>query len=459
MAQKTTSPLSQLESPSPGLSPAKIKLLLIGLVVLLLGALGVAIFLDAKGNEAAERFDTLETIRKEYTPDQDPLWNNPHGIYNAEREEFIGTLENFLEREAKKVGGVLEAQTRFYIARTAADHILANPELFDRVRRSAWYQQAITQLTEIRDGHPEFPMNWPSLAQGSAPTLTRQFIDWLEKNMAWEAKYLPQSRTPTGSHVVVLRTERGDLQLRLYEEEAPMLAGAFLRQARSGALDGRAFIERREVGSAVDSQEHTVRLGPAQSLGLEPFDRAALAAIAKLAQSGGHSPESTRNTVLHDRGVISAWHDRATEYDDADQFLFVVRRSPLMDYDYTPVGKLEGEASLATLDRIYGSPTWRDDAETLNGAEWRGILDYLQAPVRIVKALVFDAAGKRLDPADGEAAPGRVVPTADEATLSGLKADAYNVPAPTKPAVPIKDAEPKDGDPVEPPKDEDGDAE
>lgn len=448
------SPPAPLEAAATGWTAARVKLVVGVLVVLLVGGLALAIILDAQTGETARRFDMLDRIRQELTPQEDPLFANPGGVYNPAREEYIATLENFLEREARPVGGVLEAQTRFYIARAAVDHVLANPEMFDREERARWYQKAREHLVAIRDNHPEFPLNWPSLATAGAPTLTRQFIDWVEKNLAWEQKHLPQARPPQGPHVLVLRTDAGDLRLRLYEEEAPERCAEILRLAVRGALDGRALVEKREAGPVSDAQEHSLRLGAAATRELKPYDRARISEIASLAQSGGHVPEESRNGILHERGVVSLWHDRATEYDEGEQLLFVVRRSPLLDYDFTPIGKLEGPESLATLDRIFARPTWRDDPETVSAAEWRGILDYLQVPVHVVKALVFDAQGVLVEPAEGEAVPGRAAPTAEEQKLAGLKADAYRKEPPPRHAPPPEDGAGGDEPAREPGKDE-----
>ena len=66
--------------------------------------------------------------------------------------------------------------------------------------------------------------------------------------------------------------------------------------------------------------------------------------------------------------------------------------------------------------------------------------------------MAYDASGKLIAPAEGQAAASRVAPTADEQSLSGLAADAYKVDVPERPVleVPGDDAgdnqAPEDGD-------------
>ena len=114
------------------------------------------------------------------------------------------------------------------------------------------------------------------------------------------------------------------------------------------------------------------------------------------------------NRIPHGRGVMAAWHDGATEYDDPIQFMFVVKSSPQLDYDYTPVGKLVDDASLTTLDEIFRRKTWRLDPKINEDAgDLRKVLDFFQAPVVIKKVLVYDAAGKLVEPEAGAAHPSR----------------------------------------------------
>jgi hypothetical protein len=406
--------------------------ILLALVALLVGGIVWAAVSDSAEDEEAERFDVLAKIRHEFEPRQDALWMNPHGAYNSEREEYIAALEKFLEKRAQPVGGVLEAQTRYYIARAAADHILSNPELFDLEKRQEAYRKAREHLSRIVESHPEFPLNWTTFAQGDAPTLARQFLAWIDGMQAWDEKYLPRAVSPTGTHTIVIRTDRADLRVRLYEKELPEESQDLIERLASGALDGGHFVSKREMGEVEDPQDHTLRAAPVTSA--QAYDRAAAAAIEKSPVPAAHLPAATRNTTLHVRGTVSFWHPEATEYDDPSQLLFVVRDSPLLNYEFTPIGRIEDPASLAGLDRIFAEPVWRDDKETNDSSEWNEIRDYLQTPVRIVKVLVFDAEGRLVEPK--QALERRVAPTDAERTLSGLVADAYKVERPVRPPVP-----------------------
>ena len=113
----------------------------------------------------------------------------------------------------------------------------------------------------------------------------------------------------------------------------------------------------------------------------------------------------------------------------------------MLDYDYSPIGKLLDEASLATLDRLFAGDAWRDDVlSAAPSDEERDVADLLQAPVKIVKVLVYEN-GKLVAP--DQAAPTKAPGAADEDTLAGLKPDAYRVDPPKRPAPPVPE-EPAD---------------
>ena len=135
-----------------------------------------------------------------------------------------------------------------------------------------------------------------------------------------------------------------------------------------------------------------------------------------------------------DRGVVLAWHDPATTYDGPQTFVVVQQRSPLLDYDYSPIGKLIDEASLAPLDRIFAGDTWRDDVRSAVPTDGeRDVADFLQVPVKIVKVLVYE--GGNLVQAETPA-PTKATVEAAEATLDGLKPDAYLTEPPERPKAP-----------------------
>ncbi|MDA1195561.1 MAG: peptidylprolyl isomerase [Planctomycetota bacterium] len=431
--------------PAGGMDPALIRKIVIGTVVAL--ALGFAFMLWRAWQDEGrlDRWDTLEAIRVRHEPAQDPIWENPYGVYNEEREKYIGALEQFLTEQAATTDDALAPHTRFMIAKTIADHILANPGMLDQSARGEWYTKAVKHLEAIRDQHPDFPLNWTMLNQDGLASLTRQFIKWLEANRAWEQEHMLSATAPDAGTRVLVRTTRGDMLLGLYGEFAPAWTKAFVERAASGAYDGRFFVEKRDIGDAAEPGEHGFRSGGAASRGLEAYDVKGVRAASEVKSRAGVLPEEARNRIPLDRGIVAVWHDGGDEYDTDDLLLVVTSRSPYLDYKYTPIGRLVDESgitSLLTADRIFGGDVWRAEDSVRDDSESRGVLDWFQVPVQIVKVLVY-RDGALVEPS-GAAAESRVAPEDSERKLSSVKADRFKQETPTRPVAPKKSTEDAD---------------
>ncbi len=433
----------------------KIKWTAIGLVVVAAGVVGFLLFQEIEEEAAAERWDKYAALREKYEPDQmqDPIFQDPYGIYGEQRERYVRNLEKFLEEQAKTLPDALEPHVRWRLARTLADHILSMKTTLDFDKRSPHYEKAIKHLTEIRDDFPDFQLNWANFKPAGFPTVTRQFIHWLEENRAWEQEHLPKPKEPDGAETVVLRTTRGDLHLRLYATDAPNWTKAFLERAVAGEYDGTAFFMKREQGDDVEPFEHWLRAGAQTTRGAEAFNATQHIEFTKDKDQGSLLLEESRNRIPHDRGIVSAWHGDATEYDHPSQFIVCRRPSPSLDYDFTPVGKLIDDASLETLDRIWSSKIWRSDPEVSSDTgELRGVLDFLQVPVEIVKVLVYRDGALVTTNAPSEH---KAEVTAKEEKLATLERDALRVEEPEKPepkndAGGDEDDGAEDGDPLDP---------
>ncbi len=424
-------------------TPARIRMLVIVGAVLLIGIIVALLWKGVTDDAASERWDKYADVRATYELGQDNFWQDPAGTYAAELSRYIRALEQFIEEEGDGSGDVLTAQARWRLARTAADLVLTMKDVLDPAKRAPIYKKAIAQLEKLQSDYPDFPLNSSMFRPEEFPTMTRKFIDFLQKNQAWEAKYLPKAQEADGTHTIVVRTTRGDVRFKLYREGAPKWTEQFLQRASAGFWDGTAIFGKREVGTTADPRERTLRGGHPDSRGAAPYDSKAHVAFASGEQGGGLMPGESRNRIPHDRGIVAAWHDGGTTYDDRDQFLFVLQRSPMLDFDYTPIGKISDPQSLDTLDRMWDQPTWNEDPLVRDDTgETRGILDYLQAPVVIEKVLVFDASGTLVKA--GEALPNRAAATSTEQTLSGLKVDAYKVAVPERAAPPEEDTEEDD---------------
>ncbi|MDJ0975623.1 MAG: peptidylprolyl isomerase [Planctomycetota bacterium] len=418
-----------------GLSAKTLRALIGGGVVLIIAVVAFFIWRGVEADAQADSWDKYHVIRKDNEPGQDPLWNDLYGVFGAQRDRYVKALEAFLEAEAKGSGETLEADVRWRIAKTLADHVLSQRDLTDATKRRDYYDRALAQMEKIRDDFPNYPLNWDMWKPSKFPSLTRKFVDWLQKNKEWEAEHLPMAREPDGEHTVVFRTTAGDLRAKLYVTDAKAWTDGFLARAISGGYDGTAIFEKREIGDAADPKEHAVRGGSDASRDRATYDANDHLTLAEDPRGGGLLPGEARNKIPHDRGIMAAWHDGATEYDDAVQFMFIVRDSQQLDYDYTPVGKLVDDASLTTLDEIFRRKTWRIDPKINEDAgELRQVLDFFQVPVVIKKVLVYDAAGKLVEPEAGKASASRDPATTAEQSLSTLDADAYKVPVPEKPA-------------------------
>ncbi len=424
--------------PADGDSSKRIRHIVIAVVAIALVAFGVALYLAIRNEGRQERWDLLAQVRQDGEPGlrADPLFEAPVAALNPERRAYIQKLEAFLKQKAIDSGDALEPHTRYLVAKTIADHLLANPGMRDENARHAYYAQAREQLETIRDKFPDFPLNWTALSEEGSASLTRQFIQWLEDNEAWEKEHMLRARAPSADVRVLLRTTRGDMLMGLYTKDAPTWTAAFVQRAVRGFYDGTCFVSKREVGDVSAPEEFSLRAAGTLSRGLRPYDAAGTNTASEAPSRSGMLPDEARNRIPHDRGIVSAWHQPSTEYDNAEQFLVLARPSPLLDYKYTPIGKLLDEGgvhSLATLDDIFASDTWNTDKKTRDDTELRGILDWLRVPVTITKVLVY-RNGKLLEPAEGEALPTKVATEPKERALADVQTDRYKIEAPKPPS-------------------------
>ncbi len=422
-----------------GLDPALIRKVKLGLIAL--GVIGVAVLVyfivrDFQQVEVGKRWDEFTRIQDRYAltvQSQDPLFEGgPDTLYFQRRADLITELEAFLPR-AESGDDALGPQVHWLIAKLAADQVVSQKDELDVQKRAVLWEKARTHMQAIVDRYPDFQTNWTMFAPTSHTSLTRAFLATIASNVKWEKKYLPRPKDPAADPVVVVRTERGDLRMRLYREDAKAITDLFLERAARGDYDGTAFYaknDRKRGGAPLDV---SARAGHPATRDAKPFDREGAQAFAK-EEYADLLPAETRYLVPADRGVVLAWHDPATIYDGPQAFVVVQQRSPLLDYDYSPIGKLVDEASLATLDRIFAGDTWRDDVTSAMPPDGeRDVADFLQVPVKIVKVLVYE--GGTLVPAEAPA-PTKATVEADEATLDGLKPDAYVTEPPVRPAPP-----------------------
>jgi len=453
-------PEEEEESPS-WFTPKRIRLILLASALAVVGTIAFLLFRGAKEEAIAERWDKFAAIRAEFEQGGGGKmfgWTNEQATQTASRARYIRSLEKFLEEEAKGGDDALEPHVRWLISRLARDQVLAMGNVLDLDRRTALYEKALEHLEVIEKQFPDHPLNWDAFKPQGHVNVARKDRAWVQANMEWEKAHLPRDIDPDSEETVVFRTTRGDVRVRLYSSAAPHVTAAFLTKARNGGFDGTLIYERRKSGLDNSPLESSLRGGAAKSRGVAAYDAKASLDFVRGDISGGMLPDETRNTVPFTRGIVAAWHEGGLPYDKVDELLFVVARSPSLDYAYTPIGEVLDESGLAVLDSIFDQPTWNDDPEIRADTSTRGVLNFVQAPATIVKVLVYGKDGNVLGP-DGAASKARVAPTAEEGSLSGLKADAYKADVPTRAGSEDGDAEEEgsgDGDGDEPSDEESG---
>jgi len=436
-----------------GLDPAlirKIKLALIAIGVIGVGVLVYFIVREVRQAAVGERWDEFARIQSEYElgdMSQDPLFEGgPDTTYFQRRNDYIATLEAFLPA-AEDQDDALAPQVHWLIAKLSADQVISLKDELDVEKRAALWEKARDHMQVIVEQYPDFQTNWTLFAPTGHTNLSRAFLATVAANVGWEKQHLPSAKAPASDPVVVIRTERGDLHMGLYREDAKALTDLFLERAVRGEYDGTAFYAKTDRTRGETSLEHSLRAGHPATRDAKPFEREASSAFAD-EEYGDLLPANSRHLIPAERGIVLAWHDPATIYDGAQTFLVAQQRSPLLDYDYSPIGKLLDDASLATLDRIFEGEAWRDDVlATTPVDEEAAVADFLQAPVKIVKVLVYEGGALRTPDTE---APTRAAVEADEKTLAGLKPDAYLVAPPERPAPPVPEAPDAPDQPEEP---------
>lgn len=415
---------------------ARLKWVVVSLVLVAVGLLVWSILRATGEQERLERWDQYARLREQHEGEE-TFFSGSEPIYQLMRDDYVRKLEAFLDEiEKQAASDALAPQVRWRVVKTEGESLISMRDVIDVAKRIPHADRAIRHLETLQEKYPDFPLNWGgSFAPPNFANHTRRLLQWFRDNKAWEQEWLPKDVPAEKGTTVVLRTNRGDLRLGLYAKDAPGLSARLLGHVRAGRLDGTAFTARVDRSLAGETTLAAVRGGDPRSRGAKPFDRQGHLAHAGDAGLEGLLPDESRNRILHLRGVVTSWHEAET-YDDPQQLLFVVKDSPALNYQHTPVGRLLDDASLATLDRIYAGRLWREDAVVAaDTAALAPLKDLYQAPAVLVKALAFGADGALLPP-DGEPVPERAAPDASEASLSTLKPDAYKQEPPAPPVAP-----------------------
>jgi hypothetical protein len=351
--------------------------------VLAVGAIGFLVLQAVRESEADDRWEGLWRIRKE-REDRNPfgwiLQTSPAAV--AERDEFIQRLEAFLP-EAKD--GAVAAQVHARIANLQGEQLVATAGTGPFESRRARYDSAISHLKTLIERYPDAPLARSQFAPKEYVSEAHRLLATFEKDRAWDEKNSIRDVEPDADPVVLLRTERGDVRLRFFGTEAPENAKRLVKRVCEGGLDGVRIFERERSDRA-----STLRVGGARTKA-DPADEKARAAWTEATPAPTVAPERSRDRVVHRRGVVSAWRDAGSSEDDPEQLLLVVKDSPDLDHERTPIAKAVDEGSLATLERIFAQTTYADETPDIASIEERRALaDQLKEPVKVVKALVYE---------------------------------------------------------------------
>jgi cyclophilin family peptidyl-prolyl cis-trans isomerase len=413
---------------------ARLRWTLTLLGVLVVAALGWLIFREAKSDSELTLWDEYAELRGAHE-DRETYFEPGGELTQTARDRYVAALLRFLEKVEKEgTGDALEPQVRWRIVKTEGESLLAMQDVLDMAKRQPHIDRALQQLQVLRDRFPDFPLNWGNaFAPPGHANQARKLQEWFGTNAAWEREWLPKDLPPDPGVVVVFRTERGDLRMGPYSTLGPRATARLLENVQRGAYDGTAFTARFEDDSTGQPTGQGVRAGDARARDAKPHDAKDHLRFAKPDEAEPQLLDETRNRVLHVRGVVTLWHEAQDLYDHPQELVFLTRDGSSLNYRFTPVGRLLDDASLATLDRIYGAKTWKDDPIVASDTGELALLrEMFKAPTKIVKALAYKDGA--LLSATAGALPTRVDPEETEKTLGTLKPDAYRKEPPPEPA-------------------------
>lgn len=409
---------------------------------------------EAKKEEEQSRWDIYHDIRVTHEdPERETFYQPGNELTQTTLDDYIAKLEKWLATwENDGVQDALAPQTRWRIVKAEGESLLAMQDVLDVAKRSQRADHALAHLQAIQDKHPDFPLNWGlAFAPPGFANQTKRLMQWFRDNASWDREWLPKDVAPDPETVVVFRTDRGDMRLGLYAKLGPEVTARFLKNVQSGLYDGTTLFGRFERDTDGRGAAQGVRGGDVRTRDAKPNDKASMLPSTKPDDLEGVMPDETRNRVMHVRGIVTAWHESQDPYDHPTQIVFLTRDARTLNYVHTPIGRLLDDASLATLDRVYASTTWRVDPLVAHDrGDMNLLVDTFQVPVRILKALAYKD-GTLIAATEGTL-PSKAAVDETEKALASLKPDQFRVepPAPATPPAPAPVTPPAPGTPPQP---------
>jgi cyclophilin family peptidyl-prolyl cis-trans isomerase len=373
---------------------------------------------EGRTTDRWERLAEIERTREDFTA-RSWLDVPMHPDAARSKREHVGKLEELLAREGAS-DPALAAHLRARLADLELSLALGLAD--DPTAAAAHQAKAKEHLEALAANHPDAPVNRDRFKPTGAPSVTRLLLRVLEEDRAWQAAHGRKAIEPDATPVVLLRTDQGDLRLRMYSAASPALVKGFLDRAASGAYDGTLIFEKRD-----ETDEGWLRGGD-----LRARAPASGEITDEMRRTWGEptaadplAPEEGRNLIAHRFGTVTSWHPPGDdEGEDPAQFRIVTKDSSRLDYEYAPFARVD-DVSRPTLERMFAL---RSRSSTAASQEAR-LREQLETPIRVVKVLVYDDGVLR---AGGDA--GRATDT--ERRLETVRVDEYKKAEPVKPPTP-----------------------
>ena len=210
---------------------------------------------------------------------------------------------------------------------------LAREALGDNNQEEA--AQALEQLSAM----PDHVLNAPYFASPTSDDkpLAKFASDALNAQLQWETanpNALTNPDPDPDSPVVVIQTDEGDIEITLYQKQAPEHVANFLKLAEEKFYDGILF--HRTVNS------------PGMAI-IQSGDPNTLESDTSEWGSGGpgYSQKAEKNGLMHIEGVLSAAMPPSSNESSGSQFFITLGRAHHLDGRHTVFGKVTGGLDVA----------------------------------------------------------------------------------------------------------------
>jgi cyclophilin family peptidyl-prolyl cis-trans isomerase len=428
-----------------------VRLAVAGVLVLAVAGTAWWIFGHVKEGRSVDRWQRLDDVESARVDLSARTWLEVPMSADAARakREHVEKLEALLAEDGDDPA--FAAHVRALLANLELTLALGLGDAADPAEVAAHRAKAKEHLTVLADKYPDVPINRdrfkPVFAQdpanrdrapsdAQAPSVARLLLRKIDEDTTWLAAHGRKPVEPDADPIVLLRTDRGDLRLRVYSTVAPNLVKGFLDHVSKGDYDDTLLFEKRD-----EPDEGWLRGGDPRAKLADPSK-----ATDEQRKTWGQptpadplAPEDSRNLVSHKKGIVSAWHPPGDDLgEDPSQFLLVTKDSTRLDAEFAPFARVE-PVSIPTLEQMFSAPLHGTKGDSLEGK----LREQLERPIRIVKAFVYDKGAIRATDA----------PRASESEkrLDAVKVDEYKREPPAPPAVPPTGAPPAPADGSKPP--------